>query len=148
MEIKVMEKTERRGRPAEAPAVVLDKFERTFFEFANEQYQKEGYKTTWFYDKAKSQNGPYKVEVTYPKGYKHEKVKAEKGKAYNGQPVVMVFKTSERSNAKTKMKVWNNENIDYIISAPTLPGVPDNAIILDVAVGESYIDSFKLKYSL
>ena len=40
------------------------------------------------------------------------------------------------------------ENIDYIISAPTLPGVPDNAIILDVAVGESYINSFKLKYSL
>ena len=27
-----MEKTERRGRPAEAPAVVLEKFERTFYE--------------------------------------------------------------------------------------------------------------------
>jgi hypothetical protein len=37
MEIKVMEKIERRGRPAEAPAVVLEKFERTFHEFANEQ---------------------------------------------------------------------------------------------------------------
>ena len=143
-----MEKTERRGRPAEAPAVVLDKFERIYYEFANEKYQNEGTKSTWYYDKSKNANGPYKVEVTYPKGYKHEKFKAEKGKAYNGQPVVMVFKTSERSNAKTKMKVWNNENIDYIISAPTLPGVPDNAIILDVAVGESYIDSFKLKYSL
>ena len=148
MEIKVIEKTERRGRPAEVPAVVLDKFERTFYEFANEKYQKDGRKTTWFYDRSKSQNGPFKVEVNYPKGYKHEKVKPEKGKAYNGQPVVMVFKTSERSNAKTKMKVWNNENIDYIISAPTLPGVPDNAIILDVAVGESYVNSFKLKYSL
>jgi hypothetical protein len=60
----------------------------------------------------------------------------------------MVFKSSERSNAKFKMKVWNNENIDYIISAPTLPGVPDNAIILEVGVGENYIDSFKSKYNL
>jgi hypothetical protein len=141
-------KTERRGRPAEAPAVVLDKFERTFYEFSNEQYQKDGCKTTWFYDKTKSTTGPYKTEVTYPKGYKHPKFKADKGRAYNGQPVVMVFKTSERSNAKYKMKVWNNENVDYIISAPTLPGVPDNAIILEVGVGESFIDSFKSKYKL
>lgn len=148
MEIKVMEKTERRGRPTEVPAVVLDKFERTFHEFANEQYQKDGRKTTFYYDINKSANGPYKTEVTYPKGYKHDKVKAEKGKAYNNQPVVMVFKSSERSNAKFKIKVWNNENIDYIISAPTLPGVPDSAIILEVGVGESFIDSFKSKYNL
>jgi hypothetical protein len=60
----------------------------------------------------------------------------------------MVFKTSERSNAKTKMKVWNNENIDYIISAPTLPGIPDNAIILECGVGESFIDLWKQKYKL
>jgi hypothetical protein len=46
------------------------------------------------------------------------------------------------------MKVWNNENIDYIISAKSLPGVPDNAIILELAVGESFIDSFKSKYNL
>ena len=148
MEIKVMEKIERRGRPAEVPAVVLDKFERTYYEFANEKYQHEGTKSTWYYDKSKTANGPYKVETTYPKGYKHAKFKADKGKAYNGQPVVMVFKSSERSNAKFKMKIWNNENIDYIISAPTLPGVPDNAIILEVGVGESFIDSFKSKYNL
>jgi len=90
----------------------------------------------------------HKTEMNYPKNFKHEKVKADKGKAYSGQPVVMVFKTSERSNAKTKMKVWNNENIDYILTAPTLPGVPDNAVILEIAVGESFIDNFKLKYSL
>ena len=86
--------------------------------------------------------------MTYPKGHKHEKVKAEKGKAYNNQPVVMVFKTSERSNAKFKMKVWNNENIDYIITAPTLPGVPDSAIILELAVGEGFINLFNQKYFL
>ena len=146
MEIKVIEKTERRGRPAEAPAVVLEKFERTFYEVPTKP--ELGWKMTWHYDVNKNANGPYKTEMTYPKGYKHEKVKADKGKAYNRQPVVMVFKTSERSNAKTKMKVWNNENIDYIISAKSLPGVPDNAIILECGVGESYIDSFKSKYSL
>ena len=141
-----MEKTERRGRPAEVPAVVLEKFERTFYEVPTKP--ELGWKMVWHYDKSKSASGPYKTEMTYPKGYKHDKVKADKGKAYNGQPVVMVFKTSDRSNAKTKMKIWNNENIDYIISAPTLQGVPDNAVILECGVGESFIDIWKLKYSL
>jgi hypothetical protein len=146
MEIKVMEKTERRGRPAESPSVLLDKFERTFYEVPTKP--ELGWKMTWHYDINKTANGPYKTEVAYPKGYKHDKVKAEKGKAYNNQPVVMVFKSSERSNAKFKMKVWNNENIDYIITSPTLPGVPDSAIILEIGVGESFIDSFKSKYNL
>jgi len=146
MEIKVMEKTERRGRPAEVPAVVLDKFERTFYEVPTKP--ELGWKSVWYYDNSKSKNGPYKTEMTYPKGYKHEKVKVDKGKPYNGQPVVMVFKTSNRSNAQTKIKVWNNENIDYIISAKSLPGVPDIAVILEIAVGESFINTFKSKYNL
>jgi len=146
MEIKVMEKTERRGRPAEVPAVVLDKFERTFYEVPTKP--ELGWKSVWYYDNSKSKNGPYKTEMTYPKGYKHEKVKVDKGKPYNGQPVVMVFKTSNRSNAQTKIKVWNNKNIDYIISAKSLPGVPDIAVILEIAVGESFINTFKSKYNL
>jgi hypothetical protein len=60
----------------------------------------------------------------------------------------MVFKTSNRSNAQTKMKIWNNENIDYILSAPSLPGVPETAIIVELGVGESYIEAFRNKYSL
>ena len=102
----------------------------------------------WYYDKSKNSNGPYKTEISYPKGYKHEKFKADKGKAYNNQSVVMVFKTSDRSNAKTKMKVWSHENIDYIISAPSLPGIPNTAIILETAIGEGFIEFFKSKYSL
>jgi len=146
MEIKVIEKTERRGRPAETLAVVLDKWTREFYEVPTKP--ELGWKMVWHYDKSKNANGPYKTEMTYPKGYKHEKVKVDKGKPYNGQPVVMVFKTSNRSNAQTKMKVWNNENIDYIISAKTLPGVPDIAVILEIAVGESFINTFKSKYNL
>ena len=135
-----------KGRPKETPPVQLDKWTREFCEVPTKP--ELGWKMNWYYDKSKNSNGPYKTEISYPKGYKHEKFKADKGKAYNNQSIVMVFKTSDRSNAKTKIKVWNNENIDYIISAPTLPGVPDNAIILDVAVGENYIDTFESKYSL
>jgi hypothetical protein len=126
----------------------MEKFERTFHEFANEKYHNEGYKSTWYYDVTKSQSGPYKTEVTYPKGHKFDKVKVEKKKPYSGQPVVMVFKTSNRSNARTKMKVWNNENVDYIMTAPELPGVPEDAIILELAVGEGFIELFNQKYSL
>ena len=60
----------------------------------------------------------------------------------------MVFKTSNRSNAKVKIKVWNNENIDYIISAKKLPGVSDNAIIMELGVGQGFIEKWRSKYNL
>ena len=63
-------------------------------------------------------------------------------------PVGMVFKTSKNSNAKTKMKVWRNTNIDYIITQDKLPGVPDKAVILELGVGENNIKNWKSKYSL
>jgi hypothetical protein len=135
-----------KGRPKETPAVQLTVWTREFYEIPTKP--ELGWKMTWYYDKSKNTNGPYKTEMTYPKGHKHEKIKAEKGKAYNGQSVVMVFKTSDRSNAKTKMKVWSHENIDYVISAPSLPGIPDNAVILECGVGEDFIQKYKLKYKL
>jgi hypothetical protein len=60
----------------------------------------------------------------------------------------MVFKTSNNSNARVKMKIWAGENIDYIISQTKLVGVPDNAIVLELGVGQSLIDIWKLKYNL
>ena len=135
-----------KGRPKETPPVQLDKWTREFCEVPTKP--ELGWRMNWYYDKSKNSNGPYKTEISYPKGYKHEKFKADKGKAYNGQSVVMVFKTSDRSNAKTKMKVWSHENIDYIISAPSLPGIPNTAIILETAIGEGFIEFFKSKYSL
>ena len=135
-----------KGRPKETPPVQLDKWTREFCEIPTKP--ELGWKMNWYYDKSKNSNGPYKTEISYPKGYKHEKFKADKGKAYNNQSIVMVFKTSDRSNAKTKMKVWSHENIDYIISAPSLPGIPNTAIILETAIGEGFIEFFKSKYSL
>ena len=135
-----------KGRPKETPPVQLDKWTREFCEVPTKP--ELGWQMNWYYDKSKNSNGPYKTEISYPKGYKHEKFKADKGKAYNNQSIVMVFKTSDRSNAKTKMKVWSHENIDYIISAPSLPGIPNTAIILETAIGEGFIEFFKSKYSL
>ena len=60
----------------------------------------------------------------------------------------MVFKTSNNSNARVKIKIWANENIDYIISQSQLVGVPDKSVILELGVGQSLIDIWKLNYNL
>ncbi len=100
------------------------------------------------FDRLKSPNGPYLFENIPPKGTRTPKIKAEKGKAYGKHPVVLVFKTSNRSNAKTKIKVFKNQNIDYILSSDKLVGVPLKAEILDIGVGKSFIKKYKQKYSL
>tara|TARA_Y100000361_G_C11124080_1_gene324886 strand:- start:366 stop:776 length:411 start_codon:yes stop_codon:yes gene_type:complete len=134
-----------RGRPAEN-IERKTKYKLVFHEYPTKP--ELGETSTWYFDESKAQNGPYKVETTYPKGFRPPKIKAQKGKAYGKMPVVMVFKTSNRSNARIKMKVWKNENVDYILSAPKLPGVPDKAVILDVGVGESFIENYSKKYNL
>jgi len=68
-------------------------------------------------------------------------------KAYPNSPVVMVFKTSNRSNAKVKMKVWKNKNIDQV-QEEKLAGVPKNAEVLELAVGAKFIEKYKIKYKL
>ena len=135
-----------RGRPAEAPAIVKEKYTLEYYDVPSKP--ELGWKSVWHFDRSKTTFGAWKVEHTPPKGFKAPKIKAEKGKAYAKQPVVMVFKTSNRSNAKTKMKIWKNENIDYILTAPKLPGVPDNAEILELGVGESFIKKYQSKYNL
>ena len=97
------------------------------------------------YDVNKNPNGCYSVESKFKAG---EKVKPDiDQRMYGKNPVVMVFKTSNRSNARTKMKVIN-KNVDYVISAKKLPGVPEKAVILDLAVGKSFINKYKQKYNL
>jgi len=134
-----------RGRPAEA----TERPSKRKYVYHEVPTKPElGETTTWYYDDDIHKNGPYKVEVTGPKGFKPPKVKIDKKQNYGGMPIVMVFKTSNRSNAKTKMKVWRNTNVDYILSEAKLPGVPDNAIILEVGVGENFIERYQLKYNL
>tara|TARA_R110002060_G_scaffold63677_1_gene72935 strand:+ start:548 stop:922 length:375 start_codon:yes stop_codon:yes gene_type:complete len=123
---------ENRGRPSEQ-VVKLDK------------WVLDTEDSTWYYDKSKSVNGCYMVEQKFIAGEKQPEIDK---KPYGKMPVAIVFKTSNRSNAKTKMKIWRNTNIDYINSTPKLPGVPVCAIILDLLTGDSYINSYKLLYNL
>lgn len=56
-------------------------------------------------------------------------------------PVVVTFKTSNRSNAKTKTKVIRNRNIDEMLDKKTkIPGIPENAVILEIGVGKNFIN--------
>ena len=135
-----------RGRPTEAPAVLRTKYVQTCYEYPTKP--ELGWKSVWHFDVNKSPNGAYKVEHTPPKDFKEEKFKPQKGKAYGKQPVVMVFKTSKNTNAKTKMKVWRGESIDYIITQDKLAGVPTKSILLELGVGESFIDIWTKKYNL
>jgi len=63
-------------------------------------------------------------------------------------PIGVVFKTSNRSNAKTKLKIFKgNWNIDRVLSEK-LPGVPLKAEILAVGIGEKVIEGYRIKYKL
>ena len=66
-------------------------------------------------------------------------------------PTVLVFKTSNRSNAKTKMKVYKTKNVDEVIDAleeGKLPGVPKKAEIITIGLGESMVKKYKQQYNL
>ena len=129
---------ENRGRPSEQ-VERLDKWTIDSTDY-------DGSRSIIKFDRSKSANGPYSWESIPPKGFRQPKFKVDQ-KPYGKHPVVMVFKTSNRSNAKTKIKVFN-KNIDYILSAKKLPGVPEKAEIIDLAVGKSFISKYKQKYNL
>ena len=66
-------------------------------------------------------------------------------------PVSLVFKTSNRSNAKTKMKVYKTRNIDEIINdleRGKLSGVPPKAEIITIGLGEGMVKKYKQQYNL
>lgn len=66
---------------------------------------------------------------------------------YVKQPIVVVFKSSNRSNATTKLKVIRNKNIDQV-NEEKIAGIPDKAVVIELGVGEYFIDQWKRKYNL
>ena len=66
---------------------------------------------------------------------------------YIKEPIVVVFKSSNRSNATTKMKVVRNKNIDQV-NEEKIAGIPDKAVVIELGVGEYFIDQWKRKYNL
>ena len=66
---------------------------------------------------------------------------------YHKANVTIVFKTSARSNAKVKMKTLRNKRIDDVLERK-IPGIPDNAVILEIGMGELFEQKYKQKYKL
>jgi hypothetical protein len=67
---------------------------------------------------------------------------------YHKDLVSIVFKTSNRSNANTKMKTYRNKSIDDILDAAKLVGIPDKAVILEIGMGEQLEQQYRKKYNL
>ena len=69
--------------------------------------------------------------------------------SYPKTSIVIVFATSNRSNAKYKMKIVRNRNIDELIDVNfNIPGIPAKAIIKEVGMGMYFKEKYKKKYAL
>ena len=130
---------ENRGRKKESTEVTKV--------YTQEMKNSEGGKMIYKFDLNKFPNGAYSVEYIPPKQYTPKPVFDLNQRTYSKAPTVMVFKSSERSNAKVKMKIFN-KNVDFVNMAKKLPGVPNNAVILELGVGESFIAMWKKQYNL
>ena len=68
--------------------------------------------------------------------------------SYHKDLVSVVFKTSNRSNANTKMKTYRNKSIDDILDAKKLVGIPEKAVILELGFGSVFEEKYRKKYKL
>jgi hypothetical protein len=67
---------------------------------------------------------------------------------YHKDLVTVIFKTSERKNAKTKIKTFRNKSIDDILNAKRIVGIPDTAVILEMGMGVILEQQYRKKYNL
>ena len=67
---------------------------------------------------------------------------------YHKSTVTVVFKTSNRSNAKTKIKTFRNKSIDDILSANRIIGIPETSIILELGIGKELEYQYRKRYKL
>ena len=67
---------------------------------------------------------------------------------YHKSTVTIVFKTSNRSNAKTKIKTFRNKSVDDILDAKRIAGIPENAVILEIGIGKQLEEQYRNKYKL
>lgn len=62
-------------------------------------------------------------------------------------PIGVAFATSNRSNAKLKVKIFKNKEIDELIAANfVVPGIPAKSIIKEVAIGNELVKKLVKKY--
>ena len=69
--------------------------------------------------------------------------------SYVKGPIVVAYKTSDRKNAKTKLKIINNKNIDDLLDSNfIIPGINDKCVILSVGIGENFKEDYIKKYNI
>ena len=64
-------------------------------------------------------------------------------------PTTIVFKSSNRKNAKVKLKTYKTKNIDEVLEGlekNTLPGIPKDAEILELGVGKRLKEKYISQY--
>ena len=62
--------------------------------------------------------------------------------------VTVIFTTSTRANAKTKIKTFRNKSIDDILSAKRIIGIPETSIILELGIGKELEYQYRKRYKL
>ena len=68
--------------------------------------------------------------------------------SYHKRMVTVIFKTSNRANAKTKIKTFRNKSIDDILSAKRIIGIPETSIILELGIGKELEYQYRKRYKL
>jgi len=67
----------------------------------------------------------------------------------NATPPVVVVHKGPRKNSKIQLEIFNNTRPDDIIDGnKRKPPIPHENEILDIGVGESFIEKYKKKYKL
>lgn len=65
--------------------------------------------------------------------------------AYGNSPIGILFRKTERSK-KFQLKIVRNRNIDELINLEfVIPGIPKNAIIENIVIGQRLIDNLIAK---
>jgi hypothetical protein len=63
--------------------------------------------------------------------------------------VGVVFTTSTQANPKCKIKIFKNKTVDELLDCNfETPGIPLNANIKEVVIGDNLINMMKIKYKI
>lgn len=128
---------ESRGRPSENVEVKV--------KFELDTVDVRGERTVYKFDRTKHPTGTVATRI-YALGQPNKPELNLKQK-YIPTPVVVVFKSSNRKNAKTKMKIFKTRHLDDILTNP-IPGISEKAEILEIGVGAKCITRYKKEYNL
>lgn len=67
----------------------------------------------------------------------------------NAVPPIVVVHKGPRKNSKFQLEIFTNTRVDDIIDGnKRKPYIPNEHEILDIGVGESFVERYKKKYKL